>query len=92
MDAVWREQHPQSWVRLWDRHRPEECPVCLQVPDLWDGPLNSDVPTRCSHWACVDCWARVAEYDGRCPVCREDVSGRLLRYLPEGDSRSNWGS
>ena len=69
-----REENRQEWDRLWNLNRGEECPVCHERPGIWDGPMNSDVPTRCTHWACVHCWAKIAERDKRCPICREDLS------------------
>jgi len=68
----WREENKDEWKRLWD-NREEECPVCHEKPDMWDSPMNSDVPTRCTHWACVSCWAMIAEHDNRCPICRDKV-------------------
>jgi hypothetical protein len=39
--------------------------------------MNSYIPTRCAHWACVGCWVRIAERDRKCPICRDDVSAWL---------------
>ncbi len=69
-----REENRAEWDRLWNLNRTEECPVCQEKPAVWDGPMNSDIPTRCSHWICVPCWTRIAARDGRCPICREDLS------------------
>ena len=74
----WRAQHPEEWQRLWQK--PEECSVCHERPDIWDGPMNSDVPTRCTHWACVTCWEEIASRDRRCPICRDDLSVWLRRH------------
>ncbi len=38
----------------WDQFKDEPCPVYLRVS--WDGPMNSEIPTRCNHWLCVECW------------------------------------
>ena len=73
----WLEENPEEWDRLWQH--PGECPVCLEVPDIWSGPMNSAIPTRCTHWACVDCWIRIAERDRKCPICRDDLSAWLRR-------------
>ena len=66
---------------------PEECPVCFERPDgetnLWDNPQNSDVPSRCNHYCCCDCWQRVANGDQRCPICRTNISQWLQRYRQE---------
>ena len=64
----------QEWDRLWVLYRDPECPVCLEKPEINDSPMNSDVPTRCLHWACTRCWAEIRMRDRRCPVCREDLS------------------
>ena len=76
-----REAHPDEWQRLWDQ-RPAECPVCHETPDIWDGPMNSDVPTRCTHWACDGCWERIAHRDRRCPICGTSLRGWLS--MPHG--------
>ena len=68
-----REENRQEWDRLWNSHMTEECPACHETPAVWDGPMNSDIPTRCTHWLCVPCWARIAARDRRCPICREDL-------------------
>ena len=60
-----REENRQEWDRLWNLNRTEECPVCHEKPPVWDGPMNSDVSTRCTHWLCVPCWARIAARDKR---------------------------
>ena len=70
----WREENSEEWDRLWNLNRTEECPVCHRRPDIWDGPMNSHVATRCTHWACVYCWERIAQRDMRCPVCGDDLS------------------
>lgn len=75
-----REENRPEWDRLWNLNRTEECPVCHEKPDIWDGPMNSDVPTRCTHWVCVPCWARIANRDKRCPICREDLSAWIRRH------------
>ena len=76
----WRQENSEEWDRLWILNMTEECPVCQEKPDIWDGPMNSDVASRCTHWACVSCWARIAERDKRCPVCRDDLSVWLARH------------
>ena len=75
-----REQKREEWERLWDLNKTQECPVCLEKPDIWDGPMNSDIDTRCTHWACVHCWERIAQHDKRCPVCRDDLTDWLARF------------
>ena len=68
-----REENRQEWDRLWNLNRTEECPVCHEKPPVWDGPMNSDVSTRCTHWLCVLCWTRIAARDRHCPIRREDL-------------------
>ena len=75
----WREQNPVEWERLWQH--PESCPVCLdENVDIWDGPMNSGIATRCTHWLCVECWKNVSRRDMRCPLCRDYLGAWLRRY------------
>ena len=60
--------------------------MCHERPAVWDGPMNSDIPTRCTPWICVPCWRRIADRDQRCPICRENLSKWILR-LETGDER-----
>ena len=85
-----REENKQEWDRLWHLNKTEECPVCHEKPDIWNGPMNSDVPTRCTHWACVGCWERIEENDKRCPVCRDDLTDwfEWKREISEDESES----
>ena len=76
----WRDENPQEWDRLWNLSIRDVCPVCHERPDVRDGPMNSDVPTRCTHWACVGCWEQIAQRDMRCPICRDDLSHWLQRH------------
>ena len=75
----WRQENSEEWDRLWNLNR-TECPMCHETEVIWDGPMNSDVASRCTHWACVSCWARIAQRDKRCPVCRDDLSVWLARH------------
>ena len=79
-----RIENRQEWDRLWDLNKPDECPVCHEKPDIWYGPMNSDTPTRCTHWGCLPCWEQIADRDRRCPICRED----LTTWLHETIARS----
>ena len=36
----WQAEHPEEWQRLWDQHPRNECPVCHEKPDIWDGPMT----------------------------------------------------
>ena len=73
IDIAWAAANPERWQELW-RNTPAECPICsLEAARVvMDGPLNSDVPTRCTHWACDGCWDRLAfRGDFHCPFCRD---------------------
>ena len=82
---LWRKANGAEWARLWQK--PAECPVCHENPlatgDLWDGPMTSDLPTRCTHWACIECWRQIASADRRCPVCHEGLGEWLAIYDSE---------
>ena len=82
----WRQENSEEWDRLWNLNRTEECPMCHETQVIWDGPMNSDVASRCTHWACVSCWARIAQRDKRCPVCRDDLSVWLARHDTDSES------
>ena len=75
------------WQEKWDQHKNDPCPICLTEhggDDVWDGPMNSDIPTRCNHWLCTACWDGLVETrpeEVRCPVCREDVTEWSGRYF-----------
>jgi hypothetical protein len=73
MTEQWRAAHPEEWIRISSTY-PSECAVCLEEEVTWDGPMDSDIATRCVHLLCVDCWDGVAAADRRCPLCRDDLS------------------
>ena len=75
----WVDENPEEFRHIWTA-RPETCPICLGDPAVWDGPMNSSIPTRCTHWLCVQCWGRIAGLDRRCPLCREDLHVWLQRF------------
>ena len=66
----WKEENPEEWERI--SSNAEHCPICLQTPQKWDGPCLGDVPTRCSHLLCENCWEMLPE--SKCPLCRDDIS------------------
>lgn len=69
-----RAASPERWQQIWDDSKVSECPICTFAPPhiVFDGPMNSDVPTRCTHWACTDCWDQLARRrDFHCPLCRD---------------------
>jgi hypothetical protein len=78
-------ENTREWDRLWRLNKTEECPVCHEKPDIWDGPMNSGVPTRCTHWACVSCWERIARRDKRCPICRDDLTDWFASWRSQED-------
>ena len=81
-----QDENPEEWRRLWDLNRTGgQCDVCHEVPDVLDTPMNSDIPTRCTHWLCVRCWDRIARGDRRCPTCRDDLTNWLQRYLSDDE-------
>ena len=71
---------PDKWQRIWDEHGSgTECPICNfpHEDDVWDSPMNSDIPTRCPHFLCTACWQRIYTRnptETQCPLCREDVT------------------
>ena len=78
-----RRENRALWDELWNRNQGETCSVCNEprASLVMDSPMNSDLPTRCTHWACTGCWAELAERGGTtCPFCREDIREWLRRY------------
>ena len=58
-----------------DEKKYQKCLICLNSskdkPLIFDGPMNSDIPSTCTHWACVDCWKQLWEHGLHyCPFCR----------------------
>ena len=81
----WHRENPEEWLRLWNQNAEGECPVCFRDFEGEsldkDCPMNSDIPTRCTHWLCTECWHDLAWQGGtRCPVCRDDISEFLMTY------------
>ena len=77
-----------EYFRLANEHnRMTQCPVCHEAVSgpnrLWDGPMNSALPTSRPHWMCTDCWQNLDDRSfgqGRaasvyCLICRDDVTG-----------------
>ena len=86
ISPLMQDENPEEWQRLWNLNsRDGQCDVCHEVPDIWDGPMNSNIPTRCTHWLCVECWYRIARRDRRCPTCRDDLSHWLQGAHPSDD-------
>ena len=70
-----REENRALWDEMWSRNDEPNCPVCYHAHYMRDGPMNSDIPTYCTHWLCSSCWGEIKKRGGReCPICREDVS------------------
>jgi hypothetical protein len=55
IDEEWKSKHKSKWSELYKNHS-KECPICRNSGIVWNGPLNSFTPTRCTHWFCSDCW------------------------------------
>jgi len=83
------------WDILWERNQEydevdgekyQKCGICLNnvkdEPNLvFDSPMNSGVPTSCTHWACVYCWFKMyIERIHHCPYCGENLCEWLARY------------
>ena len=84
VNRQWIAQNLDRYKELLGR-RPTHCPVCYESfsgKDA-DSPLLSDMPSRCSHWLCKDCWKTVANTNAECPICREDLSPWLLKQSSE---------
>ena len=80
VNRQWIAQNLDRYKELLER-RPTHCPVCYESfsgKDA-DSPLLSDMPSRCTHWLCKDCWKNVANTNAECPICREDLSPWLLQ-------------
>lgn len=68
-----------------------DCVICFESEDLiYDGPSNSDIPTKCMHYFCIYCWEEM--YDRNittCPLCREDVKHWLYSHYPLHENYSD---
>ncbi len=84
--SQWCQANNNWWLSLWTK--PAVCPVCHENPlakdDTWDSPITSELPTRCTHWACAGCWRQIASADRCCPVCHDD----LEEWFASNDSGS----
>ncbi len=51
--------------------------------------MNSNIPTRCNHWLCVDCWVEMTDHDEivRYSVCRDDVKDWADRMASDGEEK-----
>jgi hypothetical protein len=80
----WCQRNNNWWLSLWTK--PAVCPVCHENPlakdDTWDSPIKSELPTRCTHWACAGCWSQIASAERRCPVCHDALGEWLTRRAP----------
>ena len=70
----------EKYKALFDR-RPAECPVCYESLAQREAasPLLSDIPSRCTHFLCKECWQKIATLDAECPICREDLRPWLVQ-------------
>jgi hypothetical protein len=81
----WVAQNLEAYKALLDR-KPLECPICYETfsdRKQAASPLLSDIPSKCTHWLCKDCWESIASHDAECPFCREDLRTWLLRTCNE---------
>ena len=80
VDRRWIAQNVELYKQLLER-RPTHCPVCYESfgEKEADGPLLSDIPSKCTHFLCKQCWEKVAITNTECPICREDLSSWLLQ-------------
>ena len=79
--------HKQKWIAenidrfkdLLDK-RPTDCPVCYESFNEKEAItlLLNDIPSKCTHWLCNECWEKVASSNAECPFCREDLRTWLL--------------
>ena len=84
VNRQWIAQNLDRYKELLGR-RPTHCPVCYESfsgKDA-DSPLLSDMPSRCTHWLCKDCWKSVAQNSAECPICKEDLRTWLLQTFTE---------
>jgi hypothetical protein len=47
----------------------EECPICMEPPEIFDGPLLPRCK-ECSCQTCGKCWLTAMATSGTCPFCR----------------------
>ena len=80
VNRQWIAQNLDRYKELLEK-RPSECPVCYESlgGKESDSPLLSDIPSKCMHWLCKDCWGKVADTNAECPICREDLAPWLLQ-------------
>ena len=85
VDRLWIAQNLEKYKELLEK-RPSECPVCYESLNgkESDSPLLSDIPSKCTHWLCKECWQKVAGMDAQCPLCREDLSPWLIQQSSSG--------
>lgn len=63
----------------------EECPICMD-------DLKSPVITHCKHVYCGACIRKVVEMQGKCPMCRNQLSEEhLLEPAPETSGSEDSG-
>ena len=81
----WIAKNLEKYKELLNR-RPAECPVCYESFAQREAasPLLSDIPSRCTHFLCRECWQKIATLDAECPICREDLRPWLVQ---ESDNR-----
>ena len=89
VDRRWIAQNLDKFKQLLEK-KPTECPVCYESfsqcgeKKEGDSPLMSDIPFKCTHWLCKECWEQVASTNAECPLCREDLAPWLQQQSSSG--------
>ena len=75
------------------------CAICRNTYEEthtpYDGPSNSDIPTRCRHFLCVECWEQVYKVGlddsgtYKCPFCREDITSWICSHYQIEDEEED---
>ena len=91
-------ENMEYWIELWEKNqnyiiiddkRYKQCDLCkdnnyLNSEIIFHGPMNSNIPSKCTHWACVDCWnKRFENYQYKCPWCHEDLRAWMEYEIKE---------
>lgn len=81
-------ENRELWIKLWEKNEKyiiingvkyKQCNLCkdnckINSQLIFDGPMNSNIPSKCIHWACINCWNKMYinnEYN--CPWCNENL-------------------
>ena len=81
-------ENKELWIKLWKKNEKyiiingikyQQCNLCkdnykINPQIIFNGPMNSNILSKCIHWACVNCWHKM--YDNneyKCPWCNENL-------------------